>query len=203
MLPFPTGKVQNISFLMYVNVTILIDLRYDEVSSRTSCRLRQKDNIKTLISSRFQEVAYYSGASNQLKTVGDLHWVGGKPPTDLPICGYDKSKCPVSINFQFFQKYVSFLTQGYPLHVYLLMGSFLLILVLVCLFVFFWRRYKLEQELAAMSWKIRWEELDGEDSQKKEKKKTKKRKPHDGYFPEADPLLRSTSRSSVNSDKVS
>ncbi|ULU09942.1 hypothetical protein L3Y34_014356 [Caenorhabditis briggsae] len=138
-------------------------------------------------SDKFVEVAYYSGASNQLKTVGNLHWVGGKPPTDLPICGYDKSKCP----------------QGYPLHVYLLMGSFLLILVLVGLFIFFWRRYKLEQELAAMSWKIRWEELDGEESQKKEKKKAKKRKNHDGYLPESDPLLRSTSRSSVNSDKRS
>ncbi|CCD73355.1 Receptor-type guanylate cyclase gcy-28 [Caenorhabditis elegans] len=137
------------------------------------------------VQNRFVEVAYYSGASNQLKTVGQLHWVGGKPPTDLPICGYDKSKCP-----------------GYPLHVYLLMGSFLLILVLVGLFIFFWRRYKLEQELAAMSWKIRWEELDGEESQKKnEKKKAKKRKNHNDYLPESDPLLRSTSRSSVNSDK--
>ncbi|CAB3407869.1 unnamed protein product [Caenorhabditis bovis] len=134
---------------------------------------------------KFVEVAYYSGASNELHTVGTLHWVGGKPPTDLPICGYDKSKCP----------------QGYPLHVYLLFGSALLILVLVCLFVFFWRRYKLEQELAAMSWKIRWEELDGEESAKKEKKKSKKKKNHDGYLPESDPLLRSTSRSSVNSDK--
>ncbi|CCD73356.1 Receptor-type guanylate cyclase gcy-28 [Caenorhabditis elegans] len=140
------------------------------------------------VQNRFVEVAYYSGASNQLKTVGQLHWVGGKPPTDLPICGYDKSKCP----------------QGYPLHVYLLMGSFLLILVLVGLFIFFWRRYKLEQELAAMSWKIRWEELDGEESQKKnEKKKAKKRKNHNDYLPESDPLLRSTSRSSVNSDKRS
>uniref|UniRef100_A0A8R1IAG7 guanylate cyclase n=1 Tax=Caenorhabditis japonica TaxID=281687 RepID=A0A8R1IAG7_CAEJA len=147
---------------------------------------RNGHNITSRMWGRTFEVAYYSGAANQLKTVGQLHWVGGRPPTDLPICGYDKSKCP-----------------GYPLHVYLLIGSFLLILVLVCLFVFFWRRYKLEQELAAMSWKIRWEELDGEESQKKEKKKLKKRKIHDEYLPESDPLLRSTSRSSVNSDKRS
>ncbi|CAD6186274.1 unnamed protein product [Caenorhabditis auriculariae] len=137
---------------------------------------------------KFVEVAYYSGASNQLKQVGQFHWVGGKPPTDMPICGYDQSKCP----------------KGYPLHVYLLLCSALLIVVLVCLFIFFWRRYKLEQELAAMSWKIRWEELDGEESQKKEKKKAKsKRKVHDSFLPESDPLLRSTSRSSVNSDKRS
>ncbi|CAI5438927.1 unnamed protein product [Caenorhabditis angaria] len=135
--------------------------------------------------SEFVEVAYYSGSTERLETVGAMHWVNGKPPSDWPICGYDKSKCP----------------QGYPLHYYLLFGSFLLILILVCLFVFFWRRYKLEQELAAMSWKIRWEELDGEESQKKEKKKLKKKKNHDGFLPESDPLLRSTSRSSVNSDK--
>uniref|UniRef100_A0A1I7THQ5 ANF_receptor domain-containing protein n=1 Tax=Caenorhabditis tropicalis TaxID=1561998 RepID=A0A1I7THQ5_9PELO len=163
----------------FVGITgnVSIDHNGDRYSDYSLLDLDPKQN-------KFVEVAYYSGASNQLKTVGELHWVGGKPPTDLPICGYDKSKCP-----------------GYPLHVYLLMGSALLILVLVGLFIFFWRRYKLEQELAAMSWKIRWEELDGEESQKKEKKKAKKRKNHDGYLPESDPLLRSTSRSSVNSDK--
>ena len=41
-----------------------------------------------------QEVAYYSGATNELKKVSDFHWVGGRPPSDMPICGYDKSKCP-------------------------------------------------------------------------------------------------------------
>ncbi|KHJ99445.1 hypothetical protein OESDEN_00554 [Oesophagostomum dentatum] len=40
------------------------------------------------------EVAYYSGASNELKKVTDFHWIGGKPPRDSPICGYDNSKCP-------------------------------------------------------------------------------------------------------------
>ncbi|ETN76062.1 adenylate/guanylate cyclase catalytic domain protein [Necator americanus] len=135
---------------------------------------------------KFVEVAYYSGASNQLKKVTDFHWIGGKPPRDSPICGYDNSKCP----------------KGYPLHVYLLAACAGLILLLTLLFVFFWRRYKLEQELAAMSWKIRWEELDGEESQKKEKKKAKKKR-SGGYFPESDPLLRSNSRGSVSSDKRS
>ncbi|RCN34798.1 hypothetical protein ANCCAN_19349 [Ancylostoma caninum] len=134
---------------------------------------------------KFVEVAYYSGASNELKKVTDFHWIGGKPPRDSPICGYDNSKCP----------------KGYPLHVYLLAASAGLILLLTLLFVFFWRRYKLEQELAAMSWKIRWEELDGEESQKKEKKKAKKKR-SGAYYPESDPLLRSNSRGSVSSDKV-
>ena len=39
-------------------------------------------------------MAYYSGAANRLEQVGQLHWVGGQPPRDSPICGYDKSKCP-------------------------------------------------------------------------------------------------------------
>ncbi|KJH46342.1 hypothetical protein DICVIV_07584 [Dictyocaulus viviparus] len=134
---------------------------------------------------KFVEVAYYSGASNELKKVTDFHWIGGKPPRDSPICGYDNSKCP----------------KGYPLHVYLLAASASLILLLTLLFVFFWRRYKLEQELAAMSWKIRWEELDGEESQRKEKKKAKKKR-SGGFFLESDPLLRSSSRGSMSSDKV-
>ncbi|VDM63874.1 unnamed protein product [Angiostrongylus costaricensis] len=134
-----------------------------------------------------QEVAYYSGASNELKKVTDFHWIGGKPPRDSPICGYDNSKCP----------------KGYPLHVYLLAASAGLIMLLTLLFVFFWRRYKLEQELAAMSWKIRWEELDGEESQRKEKKKAKKKRSGGNFF-ESYPLLRSNSRGgSVSSDKRS
>ncbi|EJW71852.1 hypothetical protein WUBG_17242, partial [Wuchereria bancrofti] len=33
-------------------------------------------------------------------------------------------------------------------------------------FIYFWRRYRLEAELAAMSWKIRWEDLDGDELKK-------------------------------------
>ncbi|PAV90190.1 hypothetical protein WR25_17240 isoform B [Diploscapter pachys] len=70
------------------------------------------------VQEKFVEVAYYSGATNELKKVSDFHWVGGRPPSDMPICGYDKSKCP----------------KGYPLHVYLLMGAAGLILLLCALF---------------------------------------------------------------------
>uniref|UniRef100_A0A183CJY2 LRRNT_2 domain-containing protein n=1 Tax=Globodera pallida TaxID=36090 RepID=A0A183CJY2_GLOPA len=47
-----------------------------------------------------QEVAYYSGASNKLNQMANFHWVGGKPPRDSPVCGWDHSKCP----------------EGYPAH---------------------------------------------------------------------------------------
>ncbi|VDK53509.1 unnamed protein product [Gongylonema pulchrum] len=72
---------------------------------------------------KFVEVAYYSGASNELKQVAEFHWVGGSPPKDSPICGWDHSKCP----------------EGYPFYVYLLSGSAVFILVLMSGFIYFWR----------------------------------------------------------------
>lgn len=72
---------------------------------------------------KLQEVAYYSGALNELKQVTAFHWINGKPPKDSPICGYDHSKCP----------------EGYPLHVYALGFAAILILVLAFGFFFFYR----------------------------------------------------------------
>jgi len=137
---------------------------------------------------KFVEVAYYSGASNELKQMTNFHWVGDVPPKDTPICGWDHSKCP----------------EGYPFYVYLLIGAAVVILVLAFGFFFFYRRYRLEAELAAMSWKIRWEELDGDSGEKREKKKKRSRK-IDPFGPpdQSEALLRSNSRISVTSDKRS
>ncbi|VDK64773.1 unnamed protein product [Onchocerca ochengi] len=128
---------------------------------------------------KFVEVAYYSGASNELKQVTEFHWVGGSPPKDSPICGWDHSKCP----------------EGYPFYVYLLSGSTVFILILMSGFIYFWRRYRLEAELAAMSWKIRWEDLDG-DEMKKDKKKNRRVRRLYGFSFESEALLRSYSRAS-------
>lgn len=61
----------------------------------------------------------------------------------------------------------------------------------------------MEAELAAMAWKIRWEDLDGDGGEKKEKKKKRSRK-IDPFGPpdQSEALLRSNSRISVTSDKV-
>ncbi|KAI6203554.1 Guanylate cyclase [Aphelenchoides besseyi] len=138
---------------------------------------------------RFVEVAYYSGASNELKQMTDFHWVGGKPPKDSPVCGYDHSKC----------------IEGYPAHVYALAGAAVIICIMAFGFFFFWRRYKLEAELAAMSWRIRWEELDGDELRKEKKKNQKRARKSDIYnqVEQTEALLRSNSRSSINSDKRS
>ncbi|EJD74806.1 RGC/RGC protein kinase [Loa loa] len=134
---------------------------------------------------KFVEVAYYSGASNELKQVAEFHWVGGSPPRDSPICGWDHSKCP----------------EGYPFYVYLLSGSTIFILILMSGFIYFWRRYRLEAELAAMSWKIRWEDLDG-DEVKKDKKKSRRMRRLHGFSFESEALLRSYSRTSNGSENL-
>ncbi|KAL7074753.1 hypothetical protein ACQ4LE_006115 [Meloidogyne hapla] len=144
---------------------------------------------------KFVEVAYYSGATNELKEITDFHWVGGKPPKDFPVCGWDRSKCP----------------EGYPAHVYALMGLGIVVIILLIGFAIFYRRYRAEAELAKMTWKIKWEELDGEDIGKDKRKKRlnvvgcssgNKVKPDLLEQSEA-LLLRSNSRASIGSDKRS
>uniref|UniRef100_A0AC35FUX4 Guanylate cyclase n=1 Tax=Panagrolaimus sp. PS1159 TaxID=55785 RepID=A0AC35FUX4_9BILA len=135
---------------------------------------------------KFMEVAYYSGAQNALRQVSDFHWVKGSPPKDSPICGWDHSKCP----------------EGYPFYYYALFAALIVILLLLAGVLLFYRRYKLESELAAMSWKIRWEELEGDDVARKEKKKKRARKTDFYNHPDQSvPFLRSNSRTSNNSDK--
>ncbi|VBB33165.1 unnamed protein product, partial [Acanthocheilonema viteae] len=62
-------------------------------------------------------------------------------------------------------------------------------------------RYRLEAELAAMSWKIRWEDLDG-DEMKKDKKKSRRMRRLHGFSFESEALLRSYSRASNGSENL-
>ena len=48
---------------------------------------------------RFEEMAIYDGSLDRLTANGVRHswfWPGpeGKPPKDLPVCGWDRSHCP-------------------------------------------------------------------------------------------------------------
>jgi hypothetical protein len=97
----------------------------------------------------FKEVAYYYGSSSNFtarKRFVDWYWVNGNIPKDTPVCGYDGSLCP----------------QGLPEYAWFLISFFIIIAVFAVAFFVIYRRYKLEAELAAMSWRIRWEELSGE-----------------------------------------
>ncbi|KAL3087320.1 hypothetical protein niasHS_008639 [Heterodera schachtii] len=138
---------------------------------------------------KFVEVAYYSGASNELKKMTDFHWVGGKPPKDKPVCGWDRSKC----------------SEGYPAHVYALMGLGIVVVIMMIGFIIFYRRYRAEAELAKMTWKIKWEELDGEDVRREKKKKRQQNSSTKlarfDAAEQSEALLRCNSRMSVGSDK--
>jgi hypothetical protein len=75
------------------------------------------------------------------------------------------------------------------------------------MYFFLSRRYRAEAELAKMTWKIKWDELDGEDVRREKKKK---RLQNSGSGGKVKPemveqealLLRSNSRISIGSDKV-
>ncbi|PVD36191.1 hypothetical protein C0Q70_03166, partial [Pomacea canaliculata] len=77
----------------------------------------------------------------------EIHWAGGKkgPPPDEPQCGFDGSKCPPHEPFP-----------EYAI-VILVLGSLLLVVLFITLLVY--RHLRLEAELAAMSWRVRWDEL--------------------------------------------
>lgn len=66
---------------------------------------------------------------------------------------------------------------------------------------FCFRHYKLEAALAAMTWRIRWEELNGDDKEKRKKEKEKNKKYEETFFGyqqknQTNGLMRSESRSS-------
>ncbi|CAD5206389.1 unnamed protein product [Bursaphelenchus okinawaensis] len=176
-----TSKMWNRTFVG-ITGNVSIDQNGDRYSDYSLLDLDPKQN-------KFVEVAYYSGASNELKQMTDFHWVGGQPPKDSPICGWDKSKCPKGLSF----------------HQILLMIAGGVIFILLALFFWLYRRYRLEAELAAMSWKIRWEELDGDEMKKEKKRKQQRSRKADVYSPveQTEALLRSNSRSSIGSDKRS
>ncbi|KAI6229014.1 Guanylate cyclase [Aphelenchoides fujianensis] len=191
-----TSKMWNRTFVGVGGLRVSIDHNGDRFSDYSLLDLDPEKD-------RFVEVAYYSGASNELKQMTDFHWVNGKPPKDSPVCGFDHSKCP----------------EGYPPHVYALIGAAVIICVLGFGFCIVYRfvppllspsSFSARPEgtnsspsLAAMSWRIRWEELEGGERDKKEKKHQKRARKSDIYsqVEQTEALLRSNSRSSIGSDK--
>ncbi|KAM7315091.1 atrial natriuretic peptide receptor 1 [Ixodes scapularis] len=100
------------------------------------------------VTKEFQVVANYFGVNKSFSDVPGrmIHWPGGKrlPPPDTPRCGFDGSKCPD----EELPKYaiVSGVLSG-------------LVVILCVVFFFIYRHFRLEAELASMTWKIRWEEI--------------------------------------------
>lgn len=79
-----------------------------------------------------------------------IHWANNRPgpPPDIPPCGFDGELC-LSDEAEYSQRV-------------LIIAAMTLSFLLLCLFVVFifvYRHYRLEAELASMTWKIRYEDI--------------------------------------------
>jgi atrial natriuretic peptide receptor A len=100
------------------------------------------------ITGNFEVVSNFYGVSQQFIDVNGkyIHWSGGldRPPPDTPVCGFEYEKC------------VDDLASQYAIISGVLSG---LLLVLFIVFIIVYRHYKLEAELASMTWKIRFDDI--------------------------------------------
>ncbi|XP_036142551.1 atrial natriuretic peptide receptor 1 isoform X2 [Monomorium pharaonis] len=98
--------------------------------------------------SRFEIVANYYGVNKTLEYVPgkQIHWAGGRlePPPDTPTCGFDGSLCP---------------DNSLPGYAILSMVLSSIVVVLVVGSVLIYRRFKLEAEIASMTWKVHWDDV--------------------------------------------
>ncbi|XP_043518997.1 atrial natriuretic peptide receptor 1-like isoform X2 [Frieseomelitta varia] len=98
--------------------------------------------------SKFEIVANYYGANKTLQYIPGkrIHWSGGRsePPPDTPTCGFDGSLCP---------------DNSLPAHAILSMVLSSIVVVLVVASVFIYRHFKLEAEIASMTWKVHWDDI--------------------------------------------
>ncbi|XP_018320672.1 atrial natriuretic peptide receptor 1-like isoform X2 [Agrilus planipennis] len=92
-------------------------------------------------SNMIHSVAYYQTRTKTVQYVKNITWVAGNAPSDIPTCGYDNSKCPSEVNIVLI---VVCVTSG---------------VALIILSTFLYRHYKLEAEIASMTWKIHWEDI--------------------------------------------
>ncbi|XP_067133118.1 atrial natriuretic peptide receptor 1-like isoform X3 [Centruroides vittatus] len=96
----------------------------------------------------FEVVANYYGVSKQFVNLPNkkIHWAGNRlqPPPDTPNCGFDGSKCPDD-----------------EIPQYAIVSAVLsCVIVFLCISSFFiYRHFKLEADLASMTWKIKYEYL--------------------------------------------
>ncbi|XP_046971836.1 atrial natriuretic peptide receptor 1 isoform X1 [Vanessa cardui] len=98
--------------------------------------------------SKFEVVATYVAANSSLQFVENrpIHWAGGRttPPPDTPKCGFDGSLCP---------------DNSLPVYAILSIVLSSVVVILAILSVFIYRHYKLEAEIAMMTWRVSWSDV--------------------------------------------
>ncbi|KAI5645832.1 adenylate and guanylate cyclase catalytic domain-containing protein [Phthorimaea operculella] len=98
--------------------------------------------------SKFEVVATYMTANESLQFIPErpIHWAGGRltPPPDTPECGFDGSLCP---------------DNSLPVYAILSIVLSSVVVILAILSVFIYRHYKLEAEIAMMTWRVNWSDV--------------------------------------------
>ncbi|XP_023219656.1 atrial natriuretic peptide receptor 1-like isoform X1 [Centruroides sculpturatus] len=96
----------------------------------------------------YQAVAMYDGANKRYLEFNETkyYWPGKRkgPPYDTPICGFDRSKC---------------LNRDVPQYAIVSVILLCVIVALCICSIFIYRHFKLEAEIASMTWRIKWEDL--------------------------------------------
>ncbi|XP_050420334.1 atrial natriuretic peptide receptor 1 isoform X4 [Adelges cooleyi] len=94
----------------------------------------------------FKIVANYIGVKQSLEYVPgmSIHWAGGRdrPPPDTPTCGFDNSLCKTM--------------PGYAI-LSIVLSSVVVILAIASALIY--RHYKLEAEIASMTWKVNYNDI--------------------------------------------
>nr|XP_018918058.1 PREDICTED: atrial natriuretic peptide receptor 1 isoform X2 [Bemisia tabaci] len=95
----------------------------------------------------FKVVAYYFGKTSKVEYLSGakIHWPGGRtsPPPDTPKCGFDGSLC-----------------RSFPIYAIITMVLSFAVVVLIGASLFIYRHYKLEAEIAQMTWRVSYSEID-------------------------------------------
>ncbi|XP_033174921.1 atrial natriuretic peptide receptor 1-like isoform X2 [Bombus impatiens] len=121
------------------------DVNIDENGDRIADYSLLNMNPET---SKFEIVANYYGANKTLQYIAGkrIHWSGGRsePPPDTPTCGFDGSLCP---------------DKSLPGHAILSMVLSSIVVVLAVASAFIYRHFKLEAEIASMTWKVQWHDI--------------------------------------------
>ncbi|CAG7700229.1 unnamed protein product [Allacma fusca] len=92
----------------------------------------------------FHVVASYSGRTKEIEEMKKIHWPGNREtwPPDTPKCGFDGSNCPTM-----------------PQYVYVVGVLSATLVITLISFIFIYRHYKLEAEIASMTWKVNWSDV--------------------------------------------
>ncbi|XP_046686869.1 atrial natriuretic peptide receptor 1 isoform X2 [Homalodisca vitripennis] len=94
----------------------------------------------------FKVVANYIGLKHSLEYVPNtrIHWAGGRqnPPPDTPLCGFDNSLCKTM--------------PGYAI-LSIVLSSVVVVLAIASVFIY--RHYKLEAEIASMTWRVNYRDI--------------------------------------------